>query len=190
MPAVTVTVPLPIDPSREPGRNQYAGRCVVCGHAVAQQAGSLYQADDNGRKRWCTVCPSRECFARVFGGDAADDKGRREIDEAGRVWMGNDPGARPLLRAIATWDPVARYWTALQERGDRALVLDVATRLELAIPESWRAEPWPAHVVARVDAARAAVAAQGHELRDYQAEGIAWLATHDRALLADDMGLG
>ncbi len=165
-------------PSSQPRPNRYPGKCVVCGVDVAASRGHLYKGAD---ERWHTLCSGEACYVAVYGESGSV---RRWADSDLVVHMEHDAKALPLLRAIADWDAEEKTWRVLPGRGDRGLVVDVAGRLGLELPEGWADEPLPPPVAARVEKGRASGA------RPYQLEGIAWLALHKHACLADDQGLG
>jgi len=103
-----------------------------------------------------------------------------------------DPKVLPVLRALpgAKWDPQRKVWRVSDAEADLPALLAAA-----------RAHGWAVHDTI---AARAAAVAEAQEagakaadsraddprLYPYQRAGVRWLARQDRALLADDQGLG
>lgn len=184
--------------------NYYPGTCVVCGTDVPAQRGFVLSrdavaVDAPGTRKWLTLCTSRQCAAAAVGQDAVAEADTRELRADGAIVMPYDEAALPLLRAIAKWDGDARCWRASTLLRDRDLVLSVADKLGLAVDESLREYEDPDFVRAAVERARAIPT-----IRDYQVEGVRWLAYRgtatgappdfidkkNGALLADDQGIG
>lgn len=185
--------------------NLYPGKCDVCGVAVAAQRGYIIPRDAFGgptpkhNRKWCTICRAVQCATTAVGHGAVEAANARELRADGSIMMPYDERALPLLRAIATWDGDAKCWRASLLLRDRDLVLSIADKLGLAVDESLRTYEDPPHVRAAVERARAIPT-----IREYQVEGVRWLAyrgdttgapegfvdKRPGALLADAPGLG
>lgn len=156
--------------------NLFPGTCCVCSSAVPVQRGYTFKADqapEQFRKTpWLTLCRSLECAAKLTGQSlAVVPSGARALHEDGTIVIGYDERALPLLRAIASGDQAASRWRASLLLRDRDLVLAVADELGLTVAESLRAYEDPEYVQAAVARARAVPT-----IREYQVEGIRWLA--------------
>lgn len=185
--------------------NTFPGTCCVCKSQVPVQRGYSFKAteapEEFRKTPWLTLCRTPGCAAKLTGQTAVVvPTGVRELRADGTIIMSYDERALPLLRAIATWDAAASVWRASLLLRDRDLVLAVAEQLGLAVAESLREYEDPDFVQRAVARARAVPT-----IREYQVEGIRWLAyrgtttgaTADSpelkktgALLADSPGLG
>lgn len=184
--------------------NMYANNCDVCGVRVPPNRGFVVPRDVmrhavTHSRKWCTICTDRKCAAAVVGEQAVEETNARELRADGTIVMPYDEKALPLLRAISEWDPEAKCWRASLLLRDRDLVLRIADALALDVAPELRTYEDPEPVRAAVERARAVPT-----IRDYQIEGVRWLAYRGTAtgvaegykdkrpgaLLADDMGCG
>ena len=153
--------------------NLYPGKCDVCGTAVAAQGGYVVPRDafqgptPKHARKWVTICRAVQCATAAVGASVVAAANARELREDGVIAMPYDEKALPLLRAIATWDDAVKGWRASLLPRDRDLVLAVADKLGLAVPDSLRAYEDPPHVRAAVERARAVPT-----IREYQIEGV------------------
>lgn len=179
--------------------NRYRKKCQSCGTIVEIGKGFAY----NNGNGWYTVCASTACHRhlglKVQGSitDPNADKPERKITVDGFIYMPFDRAALPLLRSM----PGAKFydkdsapegkacWGVSIKPADLPRVIEVCTQLELEIPDELRANQGTAESRAAVQRA-VATSVDGKTLYDFQTEGVEFLALHDRALLADDMGLG
>jgi SNF2 family DNA or RNA helicase len=99
-----------------------------------------------------------------------------------------DPDALPLLRALpsARWRADLTAWQCSAEPADLPRVLEIAARLSLQIPPELIAAAAVGSTTEQAAASRADTAG----LYPHQREGVRFLARRQRALLADDMGVG
>lgn len=156
--------------------NFYKGTCAVCGVAVSAQRGYVLPRDKvrcavTGNSKWITICTAVQCATAAVGQDTVAESSARELRADGSIVMAYDEDALPLLRAIGTWDGDAKCWRASMLLRDRDLVLAVAEKLGLTIDDSLRTYEDPEHVRAAMERARAVPT-----IREYQVEGIRWLA--------------
>jgi hypothetical protein len=185
--------------------NLYPGKCDVCGVAVSAQRGYIIPRDAFGgptpkhARKWCTICRAVQCATTAVGQAAVESANARELRADGAIVMPYEESALPLLRAIATFDGDAKCWRASPLLRDRDLVLSIADKLGLAVDESLRIYEDPPHVRAAVKRARAV-----STIREYQVEGVRWLAyrgdvsgapegfvdKRPGSLLSDSPGLG
>jgi hypothetical protein len=185
--------------------NTYPGTCCVCMSSVPVQRGYSFpanEAPEEYRKTpWLTLCRAPTCAAKLTGQTAVVvPAGVRELRSDGTIVMGYDEQALPLLRAVATWDAAASVWRASLLLRDRDLVLAIADQLGLTVDESLRTYEDPDFVQRAVARARAVPT-----IREYQVDGIRWLAYRGTAtgvdspspdlkktgaLLGDSPGLG
>jgi SWI/SNF-related matrix-associated actin-dependent regulator 1 of chromatin subfamily A len=164
--------------------NSYPGKCQSCSSPVGPNKGYVYK---NGY-RWLTVCASKACIRRLGLTEPEPVDNTRKLTEDGKVIMPFDREALPLLRAMpgARWNPENKCWTVSLAPGDLPRVVELAKELKLEIPDSIlskRAEGTSASRDAKERASR-------DGLYEFQRVGVEFLALHDHALLADDMGLG
>ena len=160
--------------------NRYPGKCS-CGKRVGAGAGTAIRVDGRWRVR-CVACLVPEA--------PSSNNGRRAIEADGTVWIpySDSPEQRSLLRSFpmphgtrSPWDAEKKVWRASVERGDLKRTLELARRLGLDIaPELVVREE------ERTDEAKAAADIPG--LYPFQVDGVEFLASGDRRLLADDQG--
>ena len=166
--------------------NLYPGKCDVCGVHVDAQRGYVVPRDafqgapPKHARKWCTICRAVQCATTAVGASTVAAANARELREDGTIAMPYDERALPLLRAIATWDEAIKGWRASLLLRDRDLVLAVADKLGLAVAESLRTYEDPPHVRAAVERARAVPT-----IREYQVEGVRWLAYRGDTLGSD-----
>lgn len=184
--------------------NSHPANCDVCGVKVPAQRGYLLPRDAmqhavSHARKWCIVCTAIQCASAAIGQDAAEQSDARELRADGSIVMPYDEKALPLLRAISEWDAAAKCWRASMLLRDRDLVLAIADKLALVVDSTLREYEDPEPVRAAVERARAV-----ETIRDYQVEGVRWLAYRGTAtgagpdfkdkkpgaVLGDDMGLG
>lgn len=179
-----------------PFPNKYPGKCKACGTEVPEREGLAFR---DGH-RWRVVCKAADCMARTMSRaelerEHGKTQTRREIDAAGRVHVW--PPDRETNRMIAIFpgarfhgnDPSDKHWTVSTAPEDRAKVVEIADKLKLSVPESWRQvelTDWQRRAKERMGEAES----RGLVPYPYQREGILTLATKRRYLLGDDMGLG
>lgn len=162
--------------------NRYPGKCS-CGKRVGAGAGTAIRVNGRWQVR-CTECHTPEA--------PPQSNGRRAIEADGTIWIpySDSPEQRSLLRSFpvphgmrAPWDPEKKHWRASVEHGDLKRTLELARRLGLEIaPKLLEREK------ERTDAAKAAAEVPG--LYPFQVDGVEFLASGDRRLLADDQGTG
>lgn len=157
--------------------NSYPGRCEnpACKVNVAPNAG--YITKPNGRwVTWCSKC----CPERIEA--AAPVVTVRQLTADGKIITPYEPANLPLLRSFpgAKWDGSEKCWRISLSDSDRARVLELADRLGLDVAASLRV----------VKVTEQAVAADLMGLYPFQVAGVNFLATGDKRLLGDDMGVG
>ena len=166
-------------------KNRYAGKCQFCGVAVGENQGFAYA--EQGR-RFKTVCNSSACIsdAPAEVQAKANEVPRREITDAGEIFMPYEADALPILRGMpnARFNRDKKCWTVSVEMKDRARVVDACKRLNLDMPDGFDYVKMDTTHLAAVKRAMMGGA------YGYQQVGVRFLAQHDRALLGDDMGLG
>lgn len=173
-------------------QNRYPGKCQSCNVPLAAGEGFAYK---NGY-RWLQCCNSTACINRLGlkAPASADIRGERKITEIGEIIMGFDRDAVPLIKSLpgARWNPDNKLWTVSVIPRDLPRVIEVCDQLKLDIPESLRASLNAGTVDSNKARARAEAARRhdGKTLFEFQKDGVVFLALHDHALLADDMGLG
>ncbi len=178
--------------------NKFAKKCQCCGVMVPVGAGFAY----NNGSRWFTACASKACH-RNLGIEVHQSvtaaANVRRLTEDGKIYMSYDREAIPLLRSFpgAKFNPENLpkdqvYWAVSMKPQDLPRVLELADQLQLEVPESLR----EAEAVG-TEESRAAVirannlkTADGKSLYNFQKDGVKFLALHERAFLADDMGTG
>jgi len=167
-------------------RNKRDSKCLTCGKTLAVGQG---WSTKNSHGKWFSVCNDARC-AEPHGieGVGVQQTIRRLIQVSALllgIVMEFDRDALPLLRSLpgARWNPELKQWTCSADAKHRARVLEVADKLQLNVDDELRVLSDP-----RRDRALARCADTG--LYDYQVDGVEFLALHNRALLADDMGLG
>lgn len=165
--------------------NRYAGKCVYCGVAVAENQGFAFGVPGG---RYKTVCNSSACIsdAPAEVQAKANEVPRREITAEGEIFMPYEADALPILRGMpkARFNREKKCWTVSLEMKDRARVVEGCQRLNLDMPEGF------AYVKMDTDHLAAVKRAMMGGAYGYQQVGVRFLAQHDRALLGDDMGLG
>lgn len=165
--------------------NRYAGKCVYCGVAVAENQGFAFGVPGG---RYKTVCNSSACIsdAPAEVQAKANEVPRREITAEGEIFMPYEADALPILRGMpnARFDREKKCWTVSIEMKDRARVVEGCQRLNLDMPEGFDYVKMDTTHLAAVKRAMMGGA------YGYQQLGVRFLAQHDRALLGDDMGLG
>lgn len=170
--------------------NRYPGKCQSCNTKLAPGKGFAYK---NGYK-WYNVCNSTACMKRLgLHSIEAEIKQERKISENGIISMPYDRDAVPLIKSLpgAKWNPESKQWSVSILPKDLPRVLEVVDQLKLDVPESLRKQLQVGTQESRDAIERAEnINANGKTLYQFQKEGVKFLALHDRALLADDMGLG
>ncbi len=175
--------------------NRYPGKCQSCGQPLAAGAGFAYK---NGFK-WFSVCNSSACHRKLgLKAPVPEAQQIRTLDESGLITMPYDAAAIPLLRSMpgpngkqAHWVPETKQWQVSIAPKDLPRVLEVAEQLELDVSDVLKtlaAEGTPESREAMKRAERKR--SDGASLFSYQKDGVKFLALHDRAILADEMGTG
>jgi SNF2 family DNA or RNA helicase len=170
--------------------NRYPGKCQNCGKPLAQGEGFAYKNDF----KWFSVCSSSACHRKLgLQAPGPETKPIRTLSDDGFVTMPYDSAAIPLLRSMpgARWVPENKQWKVSTETKDLRRVLEIADQLQLEVSDVFRhlaaeGTPESREAIKRAERKRA----DGAELFLYQKVGVEFLALHDRALLADQMGLG
>ena len=172
--------------------NKYNGRCQSCGDSVSVGKGFVYK---NG-SRWFTVCKSKACHRRLGIEDLDIPKKKsqsRVLTEDGEIFMSYDPNALPMLRSMpgAQWNPEKKCWKVSTKPADIARVVEISDKLGCDVPSKFRdvAENGTVESQEAIERAKR-TRSDGKTLYPYQTDGVEFLALHDRALLADDMGVG
>lgn len=170
-------------------KNKFSKRCECCGDQVG--VGDGFAFVKNGT--WHTVCKSKACHKRLGVEMNQNRDNVRKLTEDGKVLMGYDKEALVLLRSMpgARWNPDEKHWTVSVKTEDLDRVIEIADKIKLDVPDSLRNRA----AVGTVDSQEAEKRAErvrvdGSPLYDFQREGVRFLALHNHALLADDMGLG
>jgi SWI/SNF-related matrix-associated actin-dependent regulator 1 of chromatin subfamily A len=178
--------------------NKFAKKCQCCGTRVEVGKGFAY----NNGNGWFTTCASSACHKHLglkINQNVTPAANVRKLTEDGKVYMPFDREALPLIKSFpgARFNPENLpkdqvYWQVSMKPADLPRVLEIADQLQLEVPESLREL-----VAAGTEDSRAAVArannlktADGKTLYDFQKTGVEFLALHERAFLADDMGVG
>lgn len=170
--------------------NRYNGKCQSCGTKLSAGEGFAYK---NGYA-WYKVCPSTACMARLgVTPPSAESNQPKTLSENGVISMPYDSKAITMLRSLpgAKWDPNNKNWICSVKTGDLPRVLEIADILQLSVPEALRqrcAEGTQESREALQRTFRKRI--DGKELYDFQRTGVQFLALHERALLADDQGIG
>lgn len=161
--------------------NRYPGKCS-CGKKVGAGAGTALRI--NGK--WHVRCA--ECLKP----EPVSENGIRKIEADGTIWIpySDSQEQRSLLRSFpvpygarSPWDADKKVWRASVEKADLRRTLELARRLGLEIaPELLEREQ------EKTEEAKAAEQIEG--LYPFQPEGVEFLASGDRRLLADDQGTG
>lgn len=154
--------------------NRYPGKCAKCSKSVPAETGTVRKVAGC----WLTYCSIHSSQ------EAPQERSCKLEGSMAVIRLPYDPDALPLLRSLpgGKWDGQLQAWTAtVKTQADAARVAEIATKLGLDIPPelSQRAADVPS-------VPRAATAG----LYDFQRAGVQFLATHSRALLADEPGLG
>ena len=171
--------------------NKYTRKCQSCGIKVETAAGFAYK---NGNS-WFTVCASTACH-RLLGIESQSNQAitqERKLTEDGSIHMPYDIDAIPLLRSMpgTRWNGDNKSWTVSIKPADLPRVIEIADQLQLQIPDSLREKLNAGTVDSQKAMARAEKPrADGKTLYPFQKVGVNFLALHDRALLADEMGTG
>lgn len=170
--------------------NRYPGKCQSCGKPLAAGAGFAYK---NGFK-WFSVCSSSACHRKLgLKAPVAEAQQIRTLDDSGLITMPYDAAAIPLLRSMpgAKWQPESKQWKVSILPKDLPRVLEVAEQLELDVSDVLKTLAAEGTEESREAMKRAErKRSDGASLFGYQKDGVKFLALHDRAILADDMGLG
>jgi hypothetical protein len=176
-------------------KNKYSHLCVAPGCPRAERKEKVPVGEgfafrqENGR--WATVCNSSACIEALGLKVPEPEDTRRLIEADGTIRMPYDPNALPLLRALpppasqkSAWDAKNKVWRASMDPKDRPRVLELAEQLSLEIAPELREFSYGEAIET--------ILAEATEKGAYpfQLDGIAHLASHPRALLADDQGLG
>jgi intein/homing endonuclease len=170
--------------------NRYPGKCQSCGIALAQGDGFAYK---NGYK-WFSVCKSSACHRRLgLQPPVLETKQVRQLSEDGVITMPYDRDAVPLIKSLpgAKWNPETKQWRVSIEPKDLSRVLEVCDQIRLEVPDLLREQAAEGTADSNEALDRAErIRHDGKALFPFQKKGVEFLALHDRALLADDMGLG
>jgi len=170
--------------------NRYPGKCQSCNTKLAAGNGFAYK---NGYK-WFKVCTSTACMKRLGLQEIEDEiKQERKLTENGIITMPFDREAIPLIKAMpgSKWNPDSKQWSVSILPKDLPRVIELADQLQLQVPDSMRTQ-----IIVGTKASREAferannINVNGKILYDFQKEGVKFLALHDKALLADEMGTG
>ncbi len=104
------------------------------------------------------------------------------LNVAGEIRIKYDPRDVLLVKSLpgAKWDALERFWTVSLAEADRQRLLDVADQIGLSVDPSLR----------EVKITENAQNASLFGLYPFQVIGVNWLSKRDKALLADQMGLG
>lgn len=178
--------------------NGRAGNCFCCKAKVAARAGFAFLT--NG---WKVSCASSRCLGSHEGlldaakpASAPQSAVGRTLNAAGEISFPSRPtyDELTLVRAMpgARWNPSKVVWTISVAAADRTRVLELADKLKLDVDSSLRTID-DADFNSTMDAAMGRAqdsADQGRPLRDYQYDGVKFLAGRKFALIGDDMGLG
>ena len=162
--------------------NRYSGKCA-CGKNVGAGAGTAIRVAG----RWQVRCA--DCFVPEV---TPASNGRRAIEADGTIWIpySDSPEQRSLLRSFpvahgmrSPWDAEKKVWRASVEKADVKRTLELARRLGLEIaPELVERE--------KERTSEAIDASKIDGLYPFQVEGVEFLASGTRRLLADDQGTG
>ena len=176
--------------------NKFAKRCQSCNKMVKSGEGFAY----NNGSGWFTTCASTACHRHLgleISVAVTDKNVVRKITEDGKVYMPFDREAIPLLRAFpgARFNPENLpkdqvYWSVSIKSTDLPRVIEIADQLKLEVPKSLRELVAVGTEKSREALVRASSIHNGKSLYDFQKEGVEFLALHERAFLADDMGTG
>lgn len=156
--------------------NKKPGNCAYCGAAVGVGNGWAFRPKG---WEWQLSCDTAPCLALVR--EAESRFARKELTADGQIFMPYDKELIPTLRALpgARWDAAEKCWRVSVMGSNKAKVLEVARSLGLDIAPELTADE---------DPRRKTLVALG--LYPYQADGVLWLRSRARGLLADSMGLG
>lgn len=172
--------------------NRYTKKCQSCDKKVNIGEGFAYK---NGFV-WLTVCASTACH-RKLGVKAPDPEAetKRELSEDGFIRMPFDRAALPFLRSMpgAKWNPdiEGKPWSVSIEPADLPRVIEVCNQLKIEVPDLLLEQASEGTEESREALERAErLRDDGKGLFPFQKKGVEFLALHNRALLADDMGLG
>lgn len=178
--------------------NGRPGACFCCKAKVAARAGFAFLTDG-----WKVSCSSSRCLGSHEGlleaakpVSGPQSTAGRALNAQGELTFPSRPtnDELTLVRAMpgAEWKHEKKVWRVSLEAADRARVLELADKLQLDVEASLRTVT-DADFNAAMDAAMgraACCAAEGRPLRDYQYDGVKFLAGRKDALISDDMGLG
>ncbi len=176
-------------------KNKYSQPCAAPGCPRAKNGEKVDIGEGfafrNKNGRWATVCNSSACIEALGLKVPTPEDNRRLIEVDGTIRMPYDPGALDLLRSLpppegqkTAWDADAKVWRASMDPKDRPRVIELAEQLSLEIPDELRNFSYGRVIEDLLAEAKEKGA------YDFQLDGIAHLASHPRALLADDQGLG
>lgn len=174
--------------------NKYPGKCSSCKAPLAANEGFAYR---NGSK-WSAVCNSAACHRKLGLQIESAKEQIRLLDDSGFITMPYDPAALPLIHSMPgpnskqpKWIAETKKWQVSTDPKDLPRVIEIAEKLQLKISEvlkemSALGTPESREALERAECKRA----DGAVLFNYQKKGVEFLALHNRALLADQMGLG
>lgn len=170
-------------------KNKFSKRCECCGDQVGVGEGFAFVE----KGTWHTVCKSTACHRKLGLSMDQNRDNVRKLTEDGKIIMGYDKNAITLLRSMpgARWNPGEKHWTVSVKTEDLDRVIEIADQLKLDVPDSLRNRASVGTVDSQEAEKRAKrVRVDGSPLYDFQKDGVRFLALHNRALMADDMGLG
>lgn len=169
--------------------NRYSGKCSCCNVRLEEGEGFAYK---NGTK-WSQVCTSAACHRKLGLTEQKPKSQERKLLADGHIVMGYDAGALPFLRSMpgAKWDASSKQWIVSTHPKDLPRVLEIAQKINLDIDPKLKALENAGTEESRTALKRAdRLRVDGKTLFPFQKEGVKFLALHDRALLADEMGTG
>lgn len=158
--------------------NRYKGKCDSCKVVLNVDEGYSFK-----RTGWCFVCKSSVCMQKL---NIQLEDQTKKLNLDGTIQMPYDANALILLRSMpgARWNPELKCWTVSTKVGDLPRVIELSQKLGLDIPESFITQAKEGTVESRKALERT------KDLYEFQKEGVKFLSTHDKALIADEQGLG
>ncbi len=114
----------------------------------------------------------------------------RSLSADGKIRIPYDSDAINTLRTFpeAKWNPAEKVWKVSTKPQHRKKVLELAEKLGLDIAPELRVAPPSKELQEEIN--KAEERAKQLKLFPYQIEGVKWLVSRQKAILADSMGLG
>ena len=167
--------------------NKYESSCKACRVKLPVGVGFAVKSTTTGK--WFSLCGNKDCFSKSGVSPPC-----RQVEQIKNNWYINmpyEPESITRIKTIpgATWDPEAKKWSVtrcIQNTAYTTKLLAICKELEIDVPAEITAK-----AAGKVDKSKEVVArATELGLFQYQLKGVEFLSLHNRALLADEQGLG